>query len=388
MATAAWVLEAVIAGTGRALRAGRPAQPDGPTAALRPGRVRGTRPHPGGPARPDLRGPVRLRPIRSSAAASRTSCTSDRPRRPAGPGHLRAGHRLAGRRPAERRGDAAPGARAGVARSRGAPLGCGRRGTVARHDRGARRPRRDRPRRRALRRPAARVPVRRARHAGGRRHEVQRLRAARLLRARRGRRAGGRHPRRPRIPGDPPEPSVPRAGDRPRRPDDRGPRLGGAAAQALPGRLRLDRAAAVRRRLDRGHGRHAGRPRGLPRHRPDALARARDGGHRPRLAGRPQPARPGGVRRGAQPRPGHRPDARAARRRGSRSTPTTSRCCPTTPSRPWWRRCPACRSRNASGSGGSSTSAGSSSANEPAYTSPFAWNLGRERARAALATLP
>jgi hypothetical protein len=27
-------------------------------------------------------------------------------------------------------------------------------------------------------------------------------------------------------------------------------------------------------------------------------------------------------------------------------------------------------------------------AKEPAYTSPFAWNLGRERARAALATLP
>ncbi len=25
---------------------------------------------------------------------------------------------------------------------------------------------------------------------------------------------------------------------------------------------------------------------------------------------------------------------------------------------------------------------------EAAYTSPFAWNLGRERARAALATLP
>ena len=32
--------------------------------------------------------------------------------------------------------------------------------------------------------------------------------------------------------------------------------------------------------------------------------------------------------------------------------------------------------------------AGSSSQNEPAYTSPFAWNLGRERAKAALATLP
>ena len=27
-------------------------------------------------------------------------------------------------------------------------------------------------------------------------------------------------------------------------------------------------------------------------------------------------------------------------------------------------------------------------ANEPAYTSSFAWNLGRERAKAALATLP
>ena len=25
---------------------------------------------------------------------------------------------------------------------------------------------------------------------------------------------------------------------------------------------------------------------------------------------------------------------------------------------------------------------------EPAYASPFAWNLGRERAKAALATLP
>jgi hypothetical protein len=27
-------------------------------------------------------------------------------------------------------------------------------------------------------------------------------------------------------------------------------------------------------------------------------------------------------------------------------------------------------------------------AEQPAYTSPFAWNLGRERAKAALATLP
>jgi hypothetical protein len=27
-------------------------------------------------------------------------------------------------------------------------------------------------------------------------------------------------------------------------------------------------------------------------------------------------------------------------------------------------------------------------ASEPAYNSPFAWNFGRERARAALATLP
>ncbi len=38
-------------------------------------------------------------------------------------------------------------------------------------------------------------------------------------------------------------------------------------------------------------------------------------------------------------------------------------------------------------SGGCSTRAGSS-CQEAAYTSPFAWNLGRERAKAALATLP
>ena len=48
----------------------------------------------------------------------------------------------------------------------------------------------------------------------------------------------------------------------------------------------------------------------------DALARARDGGDRARLAHRPQPARAGGVRGGAQSRAGHRPDPGAARRRG------------------------------------------------------------------------
>ena len=64
---------------------------------------------------------------------------------------------------------------------------------------------------------------------------------------------------------DPPKPPVRRAGDRPGRPDDRRPRVGRAPAPALPGRLRLDRAAPVRRRLDRGDGGHAGRPRGVPR---------------------------------------------------------------------------------------------------------------------------
>ena len=185
--------------------------------------------------------------------------------------------RLAGRRPADRRGAWPPGAGAGVARCRGA--------FRARWS-----PERLLGTTEALVVLVAIdlivglfVGLQLAYLFGGldtldrRRHEVQRLRAARVLRARRSRRAGGRHPGRARIRGDPPKPPVRRPRDRPGRPDDRRPRVGGAPAPALPGRLRLDRAAPVRRRVDRGDGGHAGDARGVPGHRSDALARARDG---------------------------------------------------------------------------------------------------------------
>ena len=61
LAIGAWVLEATLAGTGRALRAGRPVRGEGPRqvpAWLGPV-ARGL--DPGGAARPDLRGAVRLR---------------------------------------------------------------------------------------------------------------------------------------------------------------------------------------------------------------------------------------------------------------------------------------------------------------------------------------
>ncbi len=156
-------------------------------------RACGTRAHPGGPARADLRGPVRLGRSDLQPRFPGRDALPHRSRRPAGPGDLRAGDRLAGRRPADRRGPRPSGAGTSVAGCRG-PFRVRDPRAVARHDRGARRPRRDRSHRRTLRRPAARVPVRWARHAGRRRHEVQRLRAARVLRARRSRRAGGRHP--------------------------------------------------------------------------------------------------------------------------------------------------------------------------------------------------
>ena len=147
MAIGAWVLEAVVAGAGRALRAGRPAATRRSQAGAGLVRARRTRPHPGGPARADLRGPVRLGRSDLQPRFRGRDALPHRSRRPAGSGHLRAGHRLAGRRPAERRGAWPSGAGAGVARCRGA-FRVRDPGAAARHDRGARRPRRDRPHRR------------------------------------------------------------------------------------------------------------------------------------------------------------------------------------------------------------------------------------------------
>ena len=104
MATAAWVLEAVVAGAGRALRAGRPAATGRSQARSGLVRARGTRAHPGGPARADLRGPVRLGRSDLQPRFPGRDALPHRSRRPAGSGHLRAGHRLAGRRSADRRG--------------------------------------------------------------------------------------------------------------------------------------------------------------------------------------------------------------------------------------------------------------------------------------------
>ena len=199
MATAAWVLEAVVAGAGRALRAGRPAATDGPRHA----------PAWFGPVRRGLILAVPLVLIFAVLFASADPIFNrgfqdvmhfridlgDLPGRvifvlaiawlaggllTVAPWH--------------------PGAGTGVAGCRG-PFRVRDPRAVARHDRGAHRPRRDRSHRRPFRRPAAGVPVRRARHAGRRRHEVQRLRAARLLRARRRGRPGRRRPRRPGIRG-------------------------------------------------------------------------------------------------------------------------------------------------------------------------------------------
>ena len=166
-----------------------------------------------------------------------------------------------------------------------------------------------------------------------------------------------------------PKPAVPRRAARPGRAlGGRGPGVRGDAPAALPGRLRLDRAAPVRLRGDRRAGGRAGRRGGARRREPDALARAmgwpssassRWSGStcsRRRRSSRSATSRGSSIRRSC------RPTARPP------STPTTCRCCRTTPSRPSWPRCRACRTRNAPRSCGSSTSAGSSVATDPAYT--------------------
>ena len=89
---------------------------------------------------------------------------------------------------------------------------------------------------------------------------LQRLRPARLLRARRGGGDRRRDHRRPRDPGDGSIPRLPAPRPGPRRVDDRRARLGGAAPPAVPGRLRLDGAAPVRRGLDRRFGRRRSSP--------------------------------------------------------------------------------------------------------------------------------
>ena len=90
-----------------------------------------------------------------------------------------------------------PAVRARLA-GRGRPDAAGdRRGRLGAHG-GDRRPGRRRPRRRPVRRAPDRLPVRWPEHARGGRHDLQRLRAARLLRARRGGLPGGRRRRRPR----------------------------------------------------------------------------------------------------------------------------------------------------------------------------------------------
>ena len=167
----------------------------------------------------------------------------------------------------------------------------------------------------AVRRSAARLPVRWPRHAGRGRHDLRRLRATRLLRARRAR------PAWPAASSSRLELTVVR---RPRAYVALAVGLVGLTVvvlasaalrlAALPGRLRLDRAAAVRRRVDRGDGRHprACWPSCWPADRTRWLGQAMaviGAG----LAHRAQRAGPGGVRGRAQRRPGHRPEPRAGR---------------------------------------------------------------------------
>ena len=108
---------------------------------------------------------------------------------------------------------------------------------------------------------------------------------------------------------------------------------------------------------------------------------------RRRLAHRAQRPRPGRLRRGAQPRAAHRPGLVAARRRGrldadylgvlpDDAIPALVAALPSLPAADAVRLRSMLRDRRGR------------AAEEPAYTSPFAWNLGRERARAALETLP
>ena len=132
-----------------------------PPARSRLVRARWTRAHPGGPARADLRGPVRLGRSDLQPRFPGRDALPDRSRGPAGSGHLRAGYCVAGRWPADRRGPWHPGAGTGVAGCRG-PFRVRDPRAVARHDRGAHRPRRDRSHRCPFRRPAARLPVRRS----------------------------------------------------------------------------------------------------------------------------------------------------------------------------------------------------------------------------------
>ena len=258
-----------------------------------------------------------------------------------------------------------------------------------RDGRGARRADRHRHHRRALRRPPDRVPVRRPEHAPRGGPDLQRLRAPRLLRAgRRGLPGRGRRgrPRGDRLAADA---AVSRGAAGAAGPDRGRARLGGAPAAPLPGRLRLDRAAAVRphhhrraRRRARTHDR--ARPAG-----PDALARARAGGHRGGHPGRAQS-------RGA-------PSAFVAARNVERvidpslvapgghagldagylgilpddAVPVLVGALPALPA-----------SANARGARRPLEERKVELARDPAFASPAAWNLGRERAREALATLP
>ena len=232
---------------------------DGRPAAARPGagEVGAARAPACRPDRPDLPDPVRLgRPdLRTLAGRHRRLAGGSRE-----PVRAAAVHRVvcvAGRRPAVGGGVGDPGRRAVVARRRRPDRGRPAAGRSARGHRGAGRPGHRRSRRRRLRRAPDRLPVRWARHARGGGHDLQRLRAARILRAGRRRvpgRGGGGRARDDRGAPDAP---VPGRAPGPAGVDRGRPRLGGAAPAAVPGCVWLDGAPAVRADDDRHARRHA-----------------------------------------------------------------------------------------------------------------------------------
>ena len=264
-------------------------------------------------AGPHLRGALRLGRPDLPARAGRSAGLAARSRLARRPRGVHARMRVAGGGPPDGRGDRHPAVRARLA-------GCGRpdaardrRGPTG-DDGGDRRPG-DRGRgHRPVRRAPDRLPVRWPEHARGGRHDLQRLRAAGLLRARRGGLPGGRGRRRPRDDRRAPDPAVSRGAPCAHRADRGRARVRRAPAPPLPGCLRLDGAPAVRPDDDRGPRGDAGRHGDPGAGRTDALDGARSGGHRSRLAGRAQPRRAGGFRGGTERGARHRPEPRPARR--------------------------------------------------------------------------
>ena len=242
---AAMTAEATVAGPARVVRAFRPAATlrsirlPAAIAALGRGLLLAT------PDRGHVRDPVRVRRSDLPADDGRPSRLAARPRRAPRASLVR-------RRLFVARGGAA----LGVGRRDPGDLerlsrGCGtdrhrRAGGTAWKRRGVHRAGRHQRRGGPLRRPPDRVLVRWPEHDPGRRDDLQRLRAARVLRVGRGGLPGGRRCGRPGGDCRPAKPAVPRRAPRSARPDGDRARVGGASLAPLPGRLWVDRAAAVR----------------------------------------------------------------------------------------------------------------------------------------------